>query len=120
MRPVKPGDEQACKDGWVYGTNASSVADAGTDGTNESIGNSKAKQVGGKVSGGIKFKILGQEANIGGEGGGGVTWTDTTTVGINRTDSHAEATSKAARSGTAEECNKNHQAKVQQCGPERP
>jgi hypothetical protein len=116
MRPVPVGDEKGCQERWIYGTDSKSIANAGTDTAHKSTNEGKAEQLAGKGTGSVKVKVSAAEVNVGGEGGGSVTWTDGTVRGTSRSDSHAEAATKAARLGTAEKCNSTWNEKSAKCG----
>jgi hypothetical protein len=115
-RPIEPGEEQACVDGWVWGTDGTQT----TDGTNESEMESQADTNGTQKKGGGGVKIGGKlgPVTIEGNGSGEVTKQDSTTKTKGKTtgNSHADTTTKGARPGMAEECQKARTIEVAQCG----
>jgi hypothetical protein len=112
-RPIEPGEEQACVDGWVWGTDGTQT----TDGTNESEMESRADTKGIQKKGG-GIKLGGKLGPVTFEGSGELTKQDstTTTKGKTKGNSHADTTTKGARPGMAEECQKARAIEVAQCG----
>ncbi len=110
-RPVEPGGEEACADGWVYGTDATQVADGANESTNEATTNGTSKQGGGGVKLGGKIGPV----TIEGSGSGSYTKNESTTNGSSMGTTHTDATSKAARPGWDEQCQATYVVEVQRC-----
>jgi hypothetical protein len=119
MRPIEPGQEKACQDHWLHGTDGHSVNDIGTDGKHTSDARATATQVGGKMTGGFKVKVGDAEASLGGETSQQTTDTDQHTTGTLRFDAHSEGHTRAARPGTAEKCDAHLREQLEKCAAER-
>lgn len=111
-RPVEPGQEQACVDGWVYGTDAWQAAHGENESTSEATTKGTSKQGGGGVKIGGKLGPV----TIEGNGSGSLTKNEATTNGSQKGTSHTDTTSKAARPGGEPECRSAYDLEINACG----
>lgn len=113
-RPVTPGQEQACVDGWVYGTDGQQVQVGRSESGSYSKATTKGEQTqsGGKVS--LKVPIFG---GIGVEGSRQTTESrsETETRGITDGRSRTESISSRPREGRAESCQETYRRDMEPC-----
>jgi hypothetical protein len=115
-RPVQPGQEQACVDEWVYGTDGRQIQKARTDGRaySQAVMEGRDVQGGGKVTGKVKVPLFGE---LGYEGGGQYVDKEATTEtwGTNSSTTDGETRSKSARPGLVEKCNTEYRKELDRC-----
>lgn len=104
-RKVVSGQEAACQDGWVHGV------DAQGENAGRQVAHGTSKGSATQIGGGAKLPIKGVEITISGSHQWNKSKSDTVT------DSNGISAARAERPGWDEECQKNFEAEVQQCGP---